>query len=120
MPALAKRLSILTIWLLLLILGLCASANALEYREYLRLHADAPAGGESIVLQAAEYSAAEGEEIALLPDGTLSTGQRGYVEYRFSVPEDGLYTVTLRYFPGTGSGGDMLRALSINGETPFD
>ena len=67
----AKRLSILTIWLLVLILGLCASANALEYREYLRLHADTPQGGESIVLQAADYSAAEGEEISLLPDGTL-------------------------------------------------
>lgn len=120
MPALAKRLGLLTILLLLLFLGVCASANALEYREYLRLHADTPQGGESIVLQAADYSAAEGEEISRLPDGTLSTGQRGYVEYRFSVPEDGLYTVTLRYFPGTGSGGDMLRALSINGETPFD
>lgn len=114
-----KRLCQVMVWCYLL-LGVCATANAVEYREYIRQHQDAPDGAETMILQAADYADADRPDISLLPDGTLSTGERGEVSYRFSVPADGMYTVSLRYFPGAGSGGDILRALRINGETPFE
>lgn len=103
---------------LLLCLGAC-TALAEDYAAYQAACRDVPWATEEICLAAGDYSAAEMADIVRLEDGTLATGGRGYVEYTVRVPADALYTVCLRYFPGEGSG-EMLRALSINGEIPFD
>ncbi len=95
-------------------------ALAEDYDAYIRQHGQAPDAREEIVLPAAAYAAADMTELETLPDGTLSTGGEGWVEYRADIPEDALYTVTLRYFPGSGSGGDILRALTVNGSLPFE
>ena len=109
------------LWLTAVLICLAASpALAEKYEVYLRQHQDVPDAREELTLPAAEYSAAGMTDLQLLPDGTLMTGGEGWVEYRVVIPEDALYTVSLRYFPGEGSGGDILRALLVNGSLPFE
>lgn len=107
-------------WVLGLVICLAVwPALADSYAAYRERYAGVPDAREEIILPALTYSAAEGVE-ALAEDGGLETGETGFVEWMVSIPQDALYVVRVRYFPGTGSGGDMLRAFSVNGELPFD
>ena len=107
-------------WLMGLMMCLAVSpALADSYETYRARYASVPAAQEEILIQALDYSAAEGAE-ALMDGSGLETGEAGSVEYTVQIPRDALYVVRLRYFPGAGSGGDMLRAFYINGELPFD
>ena len=107
-------------WVLGLVICLMVwPAIADSYAAYRERYTGVPDAREEIILPALEYSAAEGVEV-LAEDGGLETGETGFVEWTAVIPQDALYTVRVRYFPGTGSGGDMLRAFSVNGEIPFD
>ncbi|MDO5326326.1 MAG: extracellular solute-binding protein [Clostridia bacterium] len=106
--------------LLFLIMCLAVSpALADNYEAYIRQHADVPAAQEEILLQAASFSSAQDANV-LPEDGGVETGETGFLEYTVQIPQDALYVIRVRYFPGAGSGGDMLRAFYVNGEIPFD
>ena len=106
--------------LLAIVLAFAVSAFAEGYEEYISKYANVPNATESIVIDACEYSALEMEDGEVLSDGTLSTGEAGYVEYTFNADEEALYEIELLYFPGAGSGGDILRKVYLNGESPFE
>ncbi|MBQ3080801.1 MAG: extracellular solute-binding protein [Clostridia bacterium] len=113
----AKRWIVFIIALLVLA---AAPVLAEGYEAYSIQHASAPYAKGDIVIQASEFTSSDMKDASVLEDGTLLTGETGYVEYAFEVPEDALYTITFRYFPGEGSGGDILRAIYINGQLPFE
>ena len=106
--------------LIAVVLLFSASVLAEGYDEYILKHADVPNASESIVINADEYTALEMADAKVLEDGTLSTGEAGYVEYTFEAAEDALYEIEFLYFPGSGSGGDILRKVLLNGESPFE
>ena len=107
-------------FLLACLLVFSLGALAEGYDEYIEKHASVPNATESIVINASEYSALEMPDGEVLQDGTLSTGEVGYVEYKFEANEDALYEIEFLYFPGSGSGGDILRKVLLNGESPFE
>ncbi len=117
----AKAVPCMLLWLAMLFCfgASAAEQGALPYKEQLAQWDGLPRQEESIVIAAKDYSAADMVELDLLPDGTLYTGEQGYVEYTVTVPRDALYTIAINYFPGNGSGGDMQRSVSVNGEIPF-
>ena len=51
--------------------------------------------------------------------GSRWTGYRQWISWEFTVPEDGFYTVGLRYRQNINSGIFSSRVLKINGEVPF-
>ncbi|MBQ4156577.1 MAG: extracellular solute-binding protein [Clostridia bacterium] len=108
------------VFLLAALLVFSAGALAEGYDEYIQRYADVPDATESIVINASEYAALEMADGEVLEDGTLSTGEAGYVEYTFEASEDALYEIEFLYFPGSGSGGDILRKVTLNGESPFE
>lgn len=110
-----KKVFLLIPMLLLLI---TVRAFALDYGEWLEQYASVPSATENITVEASAFTAAEGVEY--LPDGTVSTSGEGYIEFTVSVPETALYNITLSYFPGVGTGGDIHRSLSVNGVIPYD
>ncbi|WP_158289502.1 extracellular solute-binding protein [Paenibacillus flagellatus] len=86
--------------------------------------------GVSVGIEAADYTAAS-------PDAALSVSALegesralkwesggGYAEYRFRVPESGLYRLSVTYFPLAGkdrdSRADIIRTLTIDGALPFE
>ncbi len=105
---------------LCLAVGLAEENTPLLYREQAERWASLPAATETIVIEASAHAGAEMENLEVLPDGTLYTGEAGYVEYEITVPEDALYAIRIRYFPGAGHGGDIQRSVMINSALPFD
>ncbi len=107
-------------WMLGLILCLAVSpALADSYAAYRRQYENIPPAQAEIVIPAQSFT--DAAETEILPEGGgVETGEGGFAEYRVQIPADGLYVVRVKYFPGSGSGGDMLRAFYINGELPFD
>ena len=105
--------------LLAVVLGLCLTAYAdSDYDSYLALHTCPDAEAEVQIAPAA-YSRMEMDGAYNLEDGSLYTCSEGFVEYRVSIPEDALYTVKIRYFPGAGTGANTQRELLIDGELPY-
>ncbi len=102
---------------LLILLLLITAASAEGYREYRQAHGHIENAKNTYVLTAAECT--DLVNASILDDGTLSTEETGYAEWTLDVEEDAWYTVGVCYFPGEGTGGDILRALSVNGEVPY-
>lgn len=50
---------------------------------------------------------------------TLSRADNGYVKYKVTVPQDGLYTIRVKYYPVSGRGTSIEKKLLIDGELPF-
>lgn len=42
------------------------------------------------------------------------------VEWEFDVPQDGLYTIQVDYFPTSGKSSSIIRTVYIDGELPFE
>ena len=49
----------------------------------------------------------------------LQSDENGFVEGEVNIPEAGMYSVYLEYYPVESRGIDIERAFSINGEIPF-
>lgn len=102
-----------------------AAMRERHYAAYLAEHEEAKAPGEEIVLQAAQASRWEGEGFRQLQDYegmdgvSLLTGESGAAEWTFDVKEEGLYRISLLYYPIEGKSSAIERALSIDGERPF-
>jgi ABC-type glycerol-3-phosphate transport system substrate-binding protein len=86
--------------------------------------------GIVVTIPAADYAAASQE--AALSTAAIDGVSRalrwdsgsGYAEYRFTVPESGLYQLNVSYYPlatgDTDNRSDMIRSLTIDGALPFD
>lgn len=96
-----------------------AAGRPLPYREMLSRWDGLPRDRADIVIDAARYDSADMPGIAVLPDGSLLTGDAGQVTYVVEVPETALYTLYVTYKPVPSMGGDIQRAVFINGEQPF-
>ncbi|WP_228551326.1 hypothetical protein [Paenibacillus sp. B01] len=102
-----------------------AAMRERHYAAYLAEHEEAKAPGGEIVLQAAQASRWEGEGFRQLQDYegmdgvSLLTGESGAAEWTFDVKEEGLYRISLLYYPIEGKSSAIERALSIDGERPF-
>lgn len=97
--------------------------NRTNYTYYRQEHADAERPDHEIVVPIAEARATGDHEIRTDFEGAgrpvLWTGETGSVSWSVDVPETGLYNVTVEYFPVTGNGAAIERALLINGQRPF-
>ncbi len=84
-----------------------------------------PASGPEIVIPANRYSAYGGEKPAEKPFGDRSHPvlewhkESEWLEWTVDVPESGLYTIHVDYYPLPGKRLPIQRELSIDGEVPF-
>jgi ABC-type glycerol-3-phosphate transport system substrate-binding protein len=94
--------------------------------EYLKKYAGAARPRSLVEIPAVEYSASKGAELKVLSEyegerNVLSwTGESGWVEWNFTVPESGLYSANLRYFPLGVKGMNVEFAVYIDGALPYD
>jgi ABC-type glycerol-3-phosphate transport system substrate-binding protein len=110
-----------------------------DYADYLLAHAAADASGFSLTLEAETPSykndtsarPASSRSLTVTPYDTYclllntlggdSWNKSGSaVYYEFSVPQDGLYTITLRALQNTRSNFTVFRRITINGAVPFE
>lgn len=95
------------------------------YREYLARFGDAQTPDIELLIPADTFTSADpAPEVLENPYGREGTailaGERGYVEWTVDVPQAGLYSIELLYYPAPGRGTSIEREITINGETLFD
>ena len=115
------------VWFTILCLALLCSifpspagaASPLPYRQALASWEGLPRNQEDIVIAAGDYVGADMADLKVLPDGSIHTGPQGQVDFVVEVPQDALYTIHVTYQPVPSMGGDIQRAILINGQQPF-
>ncbi|MCL2014946.1 MAG: hypothetical protein FWG68_01705, partial [Defluviitaleaceae bacterium] len=104
---------------------LATFSDRYHFTEYLIDHAHATRPAAEYIINAADYTLAEGMNIELLPDFegqpgiSILTDEEGLVEWQVSVAQSGLYNISVLYFATPGRSSDVQRAIFINGESPF-
>ena len=118
-----KRLLLLLIGLSLAFGSLTAGAQTgaapRPYREVLAQWDSLPRDQADIVVEARDYLDSDMADLKVLEDGSLFTGDVGQVDFLVEVPETALYTIHVTYKPVPSMGGDIQRAVLINGVQPF-
>ncbi len=100
--------------------------NRSVYYEYALEHASAARPDREIIVEAAAYDRAVGEGIERVADfegqvgASLITGEQSEVEWTVTIPESGLYNMSVLYYPIAGKSSSIERSLLINGEVPFE
>ena len=112
-----KRYILLALSLFALVC-LCAAGEG-DFGAYLSMH-DLPPASSEIEVTPSDYAAMEMAGAYAMEDGSLYTAGQGWVEYRVTAPESALYAVKLTYYPASGTGADIQRALWVNGSLPYD
>ena len=95
-----------------------------SYVAYIAAHADAQQPKTQIDVPADSYTASQGTELKTQELGgeakaLVWSNQRGWVEWTVMVPQNGLYRLSLGYYPYEGNGGDIELELAIDGSSPF-
>ena len=95
-----------------------------SYDQYLDRFAGAARPPLEVDVPVWNVSSAEGdvEIVTNLGDyagEAVLTGETGYVEWEFEVPEAGFYNIELTYYPAAGRGIAIQREIQINGEELF-
>ncbi len=131
---------ILAVSALLAVIGFCSIAPSVAatgdgrrtfgykrdttYEEYISQYKDAPKGQSEIIIPAADYVDTD-MDIEVLENfegsvgKSIKTSENGYVEWEFEVPADGLYNISMKYFPITGKNSPIERELAIDGKVLF-
>jgi len=105
-----------------------AAASAVEgsYAHYRQQHDGAPSPDVQVIVQAADYTAAQDMTPRMLTElggergEFVETGESGTIEWEVDVPATGLYHLAIRYYPVAGKSSAIERSLLIDGELPFD
>lgn len=90
-----------------------------SYAEYLGMYGDRGFHGASISLKASAAVADDGQLMQLEGREALVLGDQGYAQWRFPVEKAGLYRLEFDYYSIQGTGGDIERAVYLDGQLPF-
>lgn len=101
-----------------------ATGDTLTYRQYLDNASQAATPGDTIVLDAAQYSDSSDSGMKRQEnlDGrsALETTENGTVSWQVSVENEGFYQVSVDYYPVAGKGSSIIRNFYIDGALPFE
>ncbi|WP_425262644.1 extracellular solute-binding protein [Paenibacillus thermotolerans] len=96
------------------------------YSDYIAQFESASPSDHEIVIDASRFSAMEGDAFEIVSNfegregDSLLTGEKGTVEWTVTVPESGLYHISMLYYPVAGKSSSIERSLLIDGEVPFE
>ena len=99
--------------------------NAESYSSYISAHSDAKEPAAPVTVSGEDYLEASADfEVLDTYEGrsgkSLYTKEEGSVTYEVNVPEAGLYSISVTYFPVKGKNNTIERKVFINGDIPFE
>ena len=99
--------------------------NAESYSAYMTEHANSAEPASEVIISGGDYLEASPDFEILdsymgQPGKSLLTKEEGSVTYSVDVPESGLYSLKLTYYPVSGKNNTIERKVYINGEIPFE
>lgn len=91
------------------------------YDKYIEKHGNKGYTGDKIIIEGIDYINAENVSVKDNLDGkkAVLTQEEGFIEWSFLVPEDGLYSINVEYYPVEGTGGNIERTILIDGKLPY-
>jgi hypothetical protein len=99
--------------------------NEYKFEEYLADHAASPRPNAEYVINAADFTRAEGMDVLYydnfegVPGVSLWTDETGLVEWAVDIAESGMYHISLQYYSIPGKSSDVQRSVFIDGALPF-
>lgn len=100
------------------------------YKEYLTMYANATNPEREIVVNAGEFSRYEEDDAPALPEirkdfegmsgESVLTGEDSLIEFDVTVPESGLYNLSVVYYPVEGKNSDIERSVFVDGCLPYE
>jgi ABC-type glycerol-3-phosphate transport system substrate-binding protein len=96
------------------------------YRSYLAKHDNAPKPLEEVIVPAVSFTASEDADYEILPayEGETDVlnweSQGGSFEWKVEIPQNGLYNISIYYFPLPGSNTNIELEILIDGKAPFE
>jgi len=97
-----------------------------SYAAYIAQYEHEPKAEQDIIIDAAQYSRLLGDDFEVLDSfegmqgSSLWTGETGEVEWSFTAPASGLYTMELLYYPVAGKSSAIERIVKLDGKVPFE
>lgn len=97
-----------------------------SYAAYIAQYENETKAEHEIIIEAANYSDLQGEEFEVLEQyegmqgQSLYTGETGEVQWSFTSPVSGLYTMELLYYPVEGKSSAIERIIKLDGKIPFE
>ena len=93
-----------------------------SYADYIQKYSSAARPEQPISIPVQNYTQSDYTPMVGETAGkqALLTKEEGYVEWEFDVPQDGLYTIQVDYFPTSGKSSSIIRTVYIDGELPFE
>ena len=102
------------------------------YNDYLLEHEEAVRPEAVVVVEGdayTRYEALEDGVVVTAPQilagyegesgNAVLTAEESFIEWTFTVPETGLYDITIRYYPVAGKNSEIQRAIFIDGQLPY-
>lgn len=96
-----------------------------SYDQYLQQYPNANRPDATLLVKGSDYVSSEGMKPAIVSEAGDESGrfvfteETGTMTWDISIPEDGLYQMSLRYYTPEGKGASAERQLLIDGEVPF-
>lgn len=96
------------------------------YEEYLKQFDTSKRPKDEYIINATDYIRTENMETEVYRDfegdqgESLFIGQSGIIEYEVNVKEEGLYLLSLLYFPVAGQSSSIQRSFFIDGKLPYN
>ena len=100
-----------------------------SYKEYKKEHEDDKKPATSIEVPAGEFVRYEESDAPATPEiytdyegmagDSVLTSEDSLIEFEVTVPESGLYNVSVVYYPVEGKNSDIERSFFVDGELPF-
>lgn len=100
-----------------------SSVKDTSYQAYLAQYPNAVLTGKTINVDPTSFSSGQGVTAEKSYEGkqnVLLTSETGYAEWTINVPETGMYSINLDYYPVAGNGGAIQRTVQIDGSQPYD
>ncbi len=105
------------------------NADIAGYTDYLDRYAEALRPAQTVTVPAASFVRYEEDGVAADPailtdyEGQLGdavlTGEESLIEWSVTVPEDGLYDLSILYYPYEGKNSAIQRAFFVDGQLPY-
>ena len=90
------------------------------YKEYIEANKDLPFANSEFFIDAVKDNITENPEIKEIGgEKFLITTDEGETEWKFNVPESGIYSVSVVWANDGGKGLDIIRKIKLDGEIPF-
>ncbi|MDI9482060.1 MAG: extracellular solute-binding protein [Bacillota bacterium] len=100
-------------------------SNVPDYKKYMQRLGEKPKPDTEYVIEAEQYIRVHGMNVKKYTDFegmegvSIYTGEQGFIEYEVNIRQEGLYSLSVLYYPVEGKNASIQRSVFIDGDLPY-